>query len=179
MFPRLVRHRDRLSPATLRAWTLARTTRSHVSGRCQGDRGQVSLLILGFTVIAILLVIGTVDVTAVQLARTRLLDTADAAALDAADSLDANGAYAGGLHASIPLSDQTVQAAASTYLAQTPRPHGVSDWALSSGTGSPDGHTAVVRLQGVATLPLLAPVVEAFGGSVSLTVESHARARLE
>ncbi|MEP7018458.1 MAG: hypothetical protein ABI899_10620, partial [Actinomycetota bacterium] len=39
----------------------------------QPERGQISLLILGFTVIALMLIIGAVDVTAVQLARTRML----------------------------------------------------------------------------------------------------------
>jgi len=54
----------------------------------QPERGQISLLILGFTVIALMLIVGAVDVTAVQLARARLLDAADGAALDASGSLD-------------------------------------------------------------------------------------------
>ena len=32
------------------------------------ERGQISLLILGFTIVALMLIIGGVDVTAVQLA---------------------------------------------------------------------------------------------------------------
>jgi Putative Flp pilus-assembly TadE/G-like len=61
----------------------------------QREQGQISLLILGFTVIALMLIIGAVDVTAVQLARTRMLDAADGAALDASDALDNGSAYGG------------------------------------------------------------------------------------
>ena len=42
------------------------------SSRDEGERGQISLLILGFTVIARMLTIGAVDVRPDQLARTRL-----------------------------------------------------------------------------------------------------------
>lgn len=144
-----------------------------------GESGQVMLLILGFTVLAMMLVVGGLDVTAVQLARTRLLDAADGAALDAADSLDVAGAYAHGLGSTVVVSDDSVRQAAAAYLAAQPRPHGVADWGLAAGTGSPDGRTAVVRLHGTAVLPLVGPVVAAFGGSVSITVESRARAVLQ
>src|ERR1035437_6593073 len=63
----------------------------------RAERGQISLLIIGFTIIALLLIIGAVDVTAVQLARVRLFDAADGAALDASDALDNGSAYAAGL----------------------------------------------------------------------------------
>jgi hypothetical protein len=36
-----------------------------------------------------------------------------------------------------------------------------------------------VRLQGQATIPVLASVVEVLGGSVTITVESRARAGLQ
>jgi hypothetical protein len=50
---------------------------------------------------------------------------------------------------------------------------------LAGGTGAADGRTAVVRLQGRATIPMLASVVRVFGGSVTITVESRARAGLQ
>jgi uncharacterized membrane protein len=143
------------------------------------ERGQISILIVGFTVVALILVVGGVDVTAVQLARARLLDAADGAALDAADSLDEPGAYGRGFDDAVRLTDATVQQAAAGYLAAQPKPTGVSSWGIVTGTGAPDGQTAVVRLQGQATIPVLASVVEAFGGSVTITVESRARAGLQ
>ena len=144
----------------------------------QGERGQISLLILGFTVIALMLIIGGVDVTAVQLARTRLLDAADSAALDASDALDSGAAYSRGMRTAVEISDTSVRLAAAQYLAVQPRPHGVSSWALADGTGSPDGQTAVIRLRGTADIPIAASVLSAFGGSVNITVESRARSAL-
>lgn len=144
----------------------------------QGERGQISLLILGFTVIALMLIIGGVDVTAVQLARARLLDAADGAALDASDALDNGSAYGAGLGTAVRISDASVRGAAAQYLADQPRPHGISSWALVEGSGSPDGQTAVIRLKGTADIPIAASVVAAFGGSVEITVESRARSGL-
>ena len=146
--------------------------------RNERERGQISLLILGFTVIALMLIIGAVDVTAVQLARARLLDAADSAALDASDALDDRSAYGKGLGSAIVISDESVRQSAAQYLAVQPRPHGISSWVLVAGTGSPDGQTAVIRLRGVADIPIAAKVVAAFGGSVDITVESRARSAL-
>jgi hypothetical protein len=146
--------------------------------REQAERGQISVLILGFTLIALMLIIGGVDVTAVQLSRTRLLDTADSAALDAADALDNGSAYSGGLKLAVPITDASVARSAAGYLAAQPRPHGISSWVLASGTGSPDGQTAVIRLRGTVDIPIAASVLSAFGGSVQITVESRARSGL-
>jgi hypothetical protein len=149
------------------------------AGRRLGpESGQVSLLILGFTAVAILLVTGTVVATSAQLARVRLLDAADGAALDASDALDTR-AYAEGLGAAVAVSDETVRTAARQYLAGRTLPVGVTAWQLASGTGSPDGETAVVRLVGEARLPVVGRVLSALGGSVTITVESHARSDLQ
>ncbi len=151
---------------------------SRTASAGQREGGQISLLILGFTVIALMLIVGGVDVTAVQLARTRLLDAADGAALDASDALDGGSAYSRGLRSSVEISDTSVRLAASQYLAVQPRPHGVSSWVLTDGTGSPDGQTAVVRLRGTVDIPIAASVLSAFGSSVNITVESRARSAL-
>jgi len=152
--------------------------RRRPSDRDQRERGQISLLILGFTVVALMLIVGGVDVTAVQLARTRLLDAADSAALDASDALDNGSAYSRGLRLSVDVSTDSVWRSAAQYLVVQPRPHGISSWALVDGTGSPDGQTAVIRLRGTAEIPIAANVVAALGGSVDITVESRARSAI-
>jgi Putative Flp pilus-assembly TadE/G-like len=161
--------------------------RSRVAGRVaprrgsageRSEQGQISLLILGLTIIALMLIIGGVDVTAVQLSRARLLDTADSAALDASDALDSGSAYQGGLQSAVPVTDGSVRQSAAEYLAAQPRPHGISEWVLTEGTGSPDGQTAVIRLRGTVDIPIAASVLAAFGGSVTITVESRARSGL-
>ena len=143
------------------------------------ERGQISLLILGMFLILITVVIGGIGVTAVQLSRIHLLDAADGAALDASDALDLDAAYATGLAQAVRLSDGSVREAAATYLAARTRPSGVSNWQLVEGTGSPDGQTAVVRLSGQATIPIVGAVLRSLGGSVTITVESRARSTIQ
>ncbi len=128
--------------------------------------------------IALMLIIGAVDVTAVQLARTRLLDAADGAALEASGALDNGSAYQAGLKSAISITDESVRRSATEYLLADARPHGISSWVLADGTGSPDGQTAVVRLRGTADIPIAASVLAAFGGSVTITVESRAQSVL-
>lgn len=146
--------------------------------RASRESGQVTLLILGFTLVAAILIVGTVAVTSVQLSRMRLLDAADGAALDAADSLD-ESAYKRGVGESVPVSNETVQATAQRYVADRPLPVGMLAWQVAQGTGSPDGHSAVVRLVGEADLPMVGGVLRGLGGSVTLTVESTAHSDLE
>ena len=150
----------------------------HRVGRGGGESGQVTLLVLGFSVVAILLIVGTVAVTSVQLSRMRLLDAADGAALDAADSLDL-GAYQAGLGEAVAVNDSTVRETAVAYLSERPRPESMLAWQVAPGTGSPDGQTAVVRISGRADLPLVGGLLDALGGSVTITVESRARADVQ
>lgn len=142
------------------------------------DAGQISVLILGLFVLTGVLVLGAIDVTAAQLARIRLLDTADSIALDAADALDEREAYEHGVQAQLALTDETVLSAAADHLGRTPKPGGISTWAVTGPTGSPDGATAVVTLTGHATLPMTGWFLESFGGGVTITVTSRARAPL-
>lgn len=150
---------------------------------CQGrltghaEAGQVTLLILGMAMVVVMLIGGTVAVTSAQLSRMRLLDAADGAALDAADSLDST-AYRKGLAAAVPVSDATVRQTAEAYLAERSRPPGVSIWRVSSGTGSPDGQSAVVRITGQLELPIVGGLLRGLRHPVIITVESRARADL-
>ena len=139
------------------------------------ETGQVTILALGFAVVAILLVVGALGVTSVQLARVRLLDAADSAALDAADAIDL-AAYRDGVEGGVRLSEESVRVAALAHLATRVRPGGLNSWGLAAGTGTPDGRVAVVRLVGEADLPLVGGALTRLGGSVVITVESRARA---
>jgi Flp pilus assembly protein TadG len=154
------------------------TLRRRLGPAGSGDRGQIGVLALGLFVLATLLVLGAVDVTAAQLARMRLLDAADSAALDAADALDERAAYEGGVLDQLTLTDESVAQAAGAHLARTPMPPGITAWSVVPDTGTSDGATAVVTLQGTATLPMSGWVLESLGGSVTITVTSRARAPL-
>ncbi|MCA0178192.1 MAG: pilus assembly protein TadG-related protein [Actinobacteria bacterium] len=150
------------------------TSRRH-SLRAGQDDGSISLLILGLCVIALTLILGIITVTTVHLARIRLLDAADAAALNAADAIDSR-VYTDGVGSAVPLTDDSVWLAASDSLASRSMPDRVRSWSLAPGTGSPDGETAVVVVTGTAELPILSRAVEFIGSSITLTVESRARA---
>ncbi len=146
-----------------------------LTARRPDEDGTISLLILGLCVIGLVLILGGITVTSAQLTRMRLLDVADAAALDAADNIT-DGVYSSGIGDAVPLSSASVVESVSNYLGSRALPDRMRSWSLASGTGSPDGTTAVVVLTGTAELPVLTPVLDAVGSSVTITVESHARA---
>ncbi|MGV1008997.1 MAG: pilus assembly protein TadG-related protein [Dermatophilaceae bacterium] len=144
----------------------------------QRDRGQITVLVIGLFALAILLIVGGIDVTAAHLARVRLVDTADAAALDAADALDQALAYHRGIGDSVTVSDSTVRQSVAGYLAARPLPGGVEAVAVDPSSGTPDGQSVVVVLTGRAVLPMTGGVLAALGRSVTITVEARARAPL-
>ena len=81
-----------------------------------GDDGQILMMIVAYAVIALLFVFLAVDITAMHLARTQLLDAADAAARDAADAVDVAAVIEGGVGAGVPLTDETVRSSVVAYL---------------------------------------------------------------
>ena len=144
----------------------------------RAEEGQIGLLILGLFCLVLVLILGAIDVTAAQLARMRLLDAADAAALDAADALDERAAYESGVLDALALTDVSVRESAQAHLARVPRPQGITAWSVVPQTGTTDGATAVVTVQGTATLPMSGWILQSLGGSVTITVTSRARAPL-
>ncbi|MGB3828546.1 MAG: pilus assembly protein TadG-related protein [Ornithinimicrobium sp.] len=145
----------------------------------EGDEGGISVLVIGMMSIALLLVLGVVAATSIQLSRIHLLDAADAAALDAADSVAEETVYGSGVGDGVPLTSVGVAEAAATHLAGRERPARISSWTIAAGTGSPEGRTAVVRVQGQASIPVISQALTVFGSSVSITVESSARSDLD
>ncbi len=139
------------------------------------EEGGIALLLLGLCVISLVLILGVVTVTSAHLARMRLLDVADAAALDAADTVDER-IYTDGITDAVPLTDAGVRGTAGAYLAGRALPPRMRSWSIAPGTGSPDGTTAVVIVTGTADLPVITSALAALGGSITITVESRARA---
>src|SRR5699024_1860967 len=79
-----------------------------VGARGHDDRGQLSILTLGLTVIAMTLIIGGLAVTSAQISRMRMLDAADSAALEATDE-GTERIYEEGLGETLPVSDEVVR----------------------------------------------------------------------
>ncbi|GAB3593284.1 hypothetical protein GCM10027446_15360 [Angustibacter peucedani] len=148
--------------------------------RWREDDGQITLLAIGYFLVALCLVAVVADATAVHLARTQLQDAADAAALDAADALTGSSVYSGGVTGeSVPLTDRGVRAQAEEYLTSYERPSRLEALVLGDGTGTDDGRSATVELSARARLPIAAPVVASFTGGITVRVRSTARARIE
>ncbi len=144
------------------------------------DDGQITLLALGYFLLALCLVAVVADATAVHLARTQLQDAADAAALDAADALSDASVYTGGVTGdAVPLTDREVRAQAERYLRSYTAPSRVEGVRLGAATGTDDGRSATVELTARARLPIAAPVVASFTGGVAVTVRSTASAQIE
>lgn len=162
------------------------TGRPRRPGRQADDRGSVLPLILVYLLVAFGLVAVAADVAAVHLQRNRLVSLADAAALDAADALDAERFYLTGAGEDppggrpdggvVPVSDSTVQDSVASFLIVAQAAGRFDDLAVVEPTGAPDGRSVRVTLSARARLPILTAVVSAWSGGVPLTVTSRAQA---
>lgn len=126
-----------------------------VRRRMSGDDGQITVLVLGYTAVAALLVVVGIDASAAFLARRALTAAADDAAVAAAGSVDTTAIYAGGLRCGqpLPLDPGRAQAAAQASIASDiDLRRGFSDVAAPA-TGV-SGATVSVALTARARLPL-------------------------
>lgn len=146
-----------------------------VPTRASREAGSISIYILGMVLVAVMLIVVTVAITSVSLARVRLMDAADSAALVAANAFDENTYSANGIRQAVPVSDATVQQAAGQHLGSSTMPPGFITWWVDAGTGTPDGQTAVVVLSADVRIPM-AGVLLGDRASIRLSVESRARA---
>lgn len=134
------------------------------------DEGTVLVLLLGFTAVLLLLVAVVVNVSAVVLAKRGVVSAADGAAVSAAQSLDLEALYAGGLSTGrVPLDEGEAAARVAAYAsdAQDGQP------GLQLRLARVDAGTTVV-VQGLRMVEL------PFGrilGFAPVRVEAEARAR--
>ena len=139
------------------------------------------VLILVYSLIAVSLVAVVASASAVHLERKRLLALADAAALDAADALDAAAFYRNGASpaAGVPVTDASVRDSVREYVELAGARERYVGFTVAPGTGTDDGRSAQVTLVALARPPLLGPVLDAFADGVPLRVTSTARTILD
>lgn len=131
------------------------------------ERGQISLLIIGFAMILLALVAVVVDASQVVLLRRSLASVADGAALAGAQSLAVHPFYAGQAVGSLPIDAARAQQSVVSYLAAT-------DMDLSLVGVVVDGDRVTVEVAARARLPLVGIVTTAFDGTV-VTARASAR----
>ena len=89
-----------------------------VSGRPgPGEAGQTSLLIIGFSIVVVMMVAVVVDASAAYLRRQGLDSLADGAALAAADGVQGQQVYHGGLGERARIDAEAAHAYVADYLA--------------------------------------------------------------
>ena len=149
--------------------------------RARNDDGQVTLLAIVFTMLALLLVTAVVSATGIHLERTRLLALADALSLEAADELEPSTVYADRgpaprAGAAIPLTDRDVNRAVDRYLRDNPDAVARFDGFTVRARASGDGRTAAVTLGALARPVIVSWVTAPWSDGIVLQVESSARA---
>jgi len=150
-----------------------------VGRRPSGDEGQITVLVLGYTAIAALLVLVGVDATAAFLARRALTAAADDAAVAAAGAVDTSAVYAQGLRCGQPLpvdAGRAAQLAVASVAGDTDLRHSFTD--VDPPSTSVAGATATVRLSARARLPLAGVVGlldPAIRDGITIRVSSHAQ----
>jgi hypothetical protein len=157
-------------------------------GRPDGEAGQILLLGIAYGLLALSLVLVAASASAVHIERKQLIALADAAALDAADSLDESVFYLGavpaaatspdatGPDARVPLTDAGVRAAVAAHVAAAPAAEGLAGLAVGEPTGTPDGVSARVTLTAVVRPPFLPWALIAWSDGIALRATSNARA---
>ncbi|WP_241236872.1 pilus assembly protein TadG-related protein [Georgenia faecalis] len=150
----------------------------HVPAGPGDDAGQITLLAIGFAVLALALILVVASASAVHIERKRLLALADAAVADAADAVDAGAYYGGGGAGApgVPLTDASVEAAALAHLAASPSASRFAGLAVVEPTGSPDGRRAEVTLTAVTRPPLVPWVLSPWSDGITLRVSASALA---
>ena len=141
------------------------------------ESGQMGVLIIGYVLLALLVITVVAGASSVYLGHKKLLSAADGAALAAADTFSLSqvqGSSTGSPPAAV-LNSGAVTAAAQQYLADSRAGDRISSLRIAPETGTPDGRTARVVLSGVVHPPIVNFLVP---DGIRISAESDARARL-
>ena len=138
--------------------------------RRDDERGQVTVLVIGFFLVVATLVAVVVDASAAYLQRQRLSNLADGAALAAADAVDLDALYADGVGDSLPLSSTAARQQVADYLAVAAVDVQGLQWRVTAA-----GDEVEVQVSGLLDLPLGVPGV---AQRVRVTGEGAAQATL-
>ena len=120
----------------------------------RGERGTASILIVGFAVVAIMMVGVVVDASAAYLRRSGLDSLADGAALAAADGVQGRQVYEGGLGERAEIDPEAARAYVAGYLRDTGAGRRYPGLVCSVETGA---DRVVVHVSAPLDLPITPP----------------------
>ena len=148
------------------------------------DEGQIGLLVLGFTTIALMLVLVIAAASAVHLQHKRLAHLADGAAAHAADAVDSGAYYRATLPRgdlwtageAVPISDATVIDAVGAYLGRSDGVRGCANLRVARPTEAIGQVQAQVTLTCTARPPFFNVLPRSVWRGIQLTVTSTADA---
>ncbi|BCT76752.1 hypothetical protein SCMU_25940 [Sinomonas cyclohexanicum] len=154
----------------------ARAVGRRVRRAVRGDEsGQLTVMIIGCTVLCLLVATTVMAVSAVLIEQRKLLSAADGAASAAADSFRlADTGSADGPPAAV-LAPERVHGVVATYLERDGAAARFEGLTVSSATGTPDGRTATVSLAATARIPVANFLLP---DGVPIQASASARARL-
>jgi uncharacterized membrane protein len=118
------------------------------------QRGQVSLLVVGFAAVIVLLIGVVVDASAAFLRRQAIESVADGAALAAADGVAGEAVYTSGLGSTAAIDPEVAEGYVAAYLARTGAAASFPGliWRVESA-----GDAVTVRLSAPLQLPISPP----------------------
>ncbi len=139
------------------------------------ESGELMVMIIGYVLLALLLVTVVAAVSSVYIGHKKLLSAADGAAVAAADSFTLGGVAGSAGPPVATLSEGGVQDAAVSYLHRNSDHLKLTAPAVGAGTGTDDGRSATVTLTAVVH-PLFINFLVPEG--IAITATSTARSHL-
>ena len=139
------------------------------------EAGQLTVMIVGFVLLALLLATVVVAASSIYIEHKKLLSLADGASVAAADSFTLGQLETGGGSPTAVLTGARVRSAAVEFLDRSSASTRFSGLAVGPGTGSPDGSTAVVVLSAAVHPPVVNFLVP---DGIRIEASSTARSRL-
>ena len=133
------------------------------------------LFVIGFTLVAALLVTVVVNASKVFLTQRALSAAADGAALAAVDALDEVAFYGGARGETLRLDDAAAGAAVADYVASAGLTERFDGFEFTTGLGG-DGTTVTVTCGSRVALPFINAVSDAYNEGYPLSVTASARA---
>jgi uncharacterized membrane protein len=141
------------------------------------EGGQILVLMIGFLVLAAMLVVVVVNLSRVFLQDRSLTAAADGAALAAVQAVDESVVYGGALGESLPLDSSTVDEQVRDYVAAAGLTERFDGFTVVE--TRVDGASVVVVLAANVDLPFVGVVSDRWANGVPIAAEARATAPLQ